>query len=84
LKNIAPGSYRLTISRPGFANQAYGQRKPDAPGANLTLQPRQEIKDLLFRMIRAGIISGKVFDEDGEPISGVYVQALKQTYSEGK
>jgi protocatechuate 3,4-dioxygenase beta subunit len=84
LRKIEPGPYRLSVSRPGYVNQAYGQRKPDSPGAVLTLQPRQEMKDLLFRMIPAGVISGKVYDEDGEALPNVYIQALKQKYSDGK
>ena len=84
LRNIDPGPYRLSVSRPRYVNQAYGQRKPDSPGAILTLQPRQQMKDLLFRMIPGGVISGKVYDEDGEAIPGVWIQALRQTYSEGK
>ena len=84
MKGIEPGSYRLSVSRLGFVTEQYGQRKPDAPGAILTLRPRQEMKDLLFRLIPSGVISGKILDEDGEPLPAVAVQALQQSYSEGK
>lgn len=47
------------------------------------LQPGQNVPDLLFRMGRAGVISGKVFDEDGEPMVGLEVEALRNIYREG-
>ena len=84
LKSIAPGPYRLYVSRIGFVSEGYGQRKPDAPGAILTLHAGQELKDLQFRLIPAGVISGKIYDDDGEPLPGVQVGAVRQVYSEGK
>jgi protocatechuate 3,4-dioxygenase beta subunit len=83
LKEIEPGSYRLSVSRTGFVTEQYGRRKPGGPGAILTLRPKQEMK-LEFRMIPSGVISGKILDEDGEPLAGASVYASKQSYSEGK
>ena len=40
LKGIEPGRYKLNVSRAGFVSQEYGQRKPDDPGAILTLRQR--------------------------------------------
>jgi hypothetical protein len=84
LKNIEPGSYRLNVTRVGFVAEEYGQRKPDTPGAVLTLHPGQDLKDLQFRLIPAGVISGKIYDDDGEPLPNVMVNAVRQVYSEGK
>jgi Carboxypeptidase regulatory-like domain len=84
MKGIEPGSYRLSVSRLGFVTGEFGQRKPDTPGAILTLHPGQDLKDLQFRLIPAGVISGKIYDGDGEPLPGVMVNAIRQMYSEGK
>jgi protocatechuate 3,4-dioxygenase beta subunit len=84
LRDIDPGPYRLSVSRVGFVTEEYGQRKPTAPGAVLTLQPGQQLKDLLFRLIPAGVIAGRIFDDDGEPLLSVAVEASRQVYSEGK
>jgi hypothetical protein len=83
-KGIEPGSYRLSVTRVGFVTDEYGRRKPDAPGAILTLHAGQELKDLQFRLIPAGVIAGKIYDDDGEPLPGVQVDSLRQVYSEGK
>ena len=84
LKDVEPGPYRLTVTRFGFVSDEYGRRKPDAPGAILTLHAGQDLKDLQFRLIPAGVISGKIYDDDGEPLPGVEVGAIRQVYSEGK
>ncbi len=84
LKGLQPGRYRLAVSRHGFVSQYYGQRKPNDPGAILTLHPGQDLKDLLFRLIPSGVIAGKIVDEDGEPLPFVVVSASRQTFSEGK
>jgi protocatechuate 3,4-dioxygenase beta subunit len=84
LKGIEPGRYKLNVSRAGFVSQEYGQRKPDDPGAILTLRPAQEMNDLLFRLIPSAVIAGRILDEDGEPLASVMVSASRQVYSEGK
>lgn len=84
LKGVEPGRYRLSVSRNGFVGQEYGQRKPNEPGATLTLRPGQAMKDLIFRLIPSAVIAGRILDEDGEPLPWVQVNALRQTYSEGK
>jgi protocatechuate 3,4-dioxygenase beta subunit len=83
-KRIDPGRYNLTAMRVGFVSLPYGQRKDGDPGAILTLMPGQEMKDLLFRLVPSGVLAGRIFDEDGDPLPGVNVSALREAYSEGK
>jgi protocatechuate 3,4-dioxygenase beta subunit len=84
LKGLDPGRYRLRASRLGYVTYEYGQRKPEDPGAVLTLRPGQEMKDLQFRLIPSAVIAGRILDEDGEPLPGVSVSALREVYAEGK
>jgi hypothetical protein len=84
LKRLDPGEYRLRVGRVGFVTSEYGQRKPGDPGAILTLRPGQEIDDLIFRLVPAGVIAGHILDEDGEPLPSVEVSALREVYTEGK
>src|SRR5258708_23825437 len=78
------GRYRLHVSRNGFVATQYGQKKPGDPGATLWLGPGDKKTDLLFRLKRAAVITGRVFDADGEPMPGVEVSALRQQYEKGK
>jgi hypothetical protein len=84
LKGINAGRYRLSVTRNGFVTQEYGQRRPDDPGAILSLRPGQSLKDLLFRLIPSAVIAGRVINEDGDPLPWVQVSALREVYSRGK
>jgi protocatechuate 3,4-dioxygenase beta subunit len=82
LKEIEPGSYRLYVTRVGFVAEEYGRRKPDTSGAILTLHAGQDLKDLQFRVVPAGVMFGKIYDDDGEPLPNVIVNAVRQVYLE--
>jgi hypothetical protein len=84
LKNVPPGQYKLRVTRNGYVDQGLNQRKPGDPGATFTLRPSQRISELLFKLARAAVITGKVFDEDGEPMVGVTVRAMRQDFSNGR
>src|SRR5215469_343801 len=83
-ENIEPGSYYLTVSRNGYVNAEYGQNKAGAPGAVLTLTAGQQMADLLFKLIRTAAVTGRVFDEDGEPLAGAQVSVFRTSRRDGK
>ena len=84
LKDVEPGRYQLWAQRNGYVQQAYGQRGSERSGTTLTLGPGQTLSDIIFRLAPAAVISGRVFDEDGEPVAGASVQAMRYRYMEGK
>lgn len=84
LKNVPAGQYRLMVRRNGYVSQELGQKKPGDPGATFTLGPSQQKTDLVFKLGRAAVISGRIYDEDGEPMAGVSVLAMRQVYREGR
>src|SRR5579863_8042095 len=55
-EDIEAGSYTLFVMRSGFVGAHYGQRKLEDPGAVLTLHRGQEITDLVFKLVRMGVI----------------------------
>lgn len=80
---LRPGSYRLWVEREGFARQSYGSAVPEATGSVLTVSSGQELRDLAFRITPLGALSGRVFDQDGDPLQGVGIQVLRVSYSSG-
>jgi len=80
---LTPGHYRLWVEREGFARQSYGSSVPEGTGALLTVAPGQELRDLAFRITPLGALSGRVFDQDGDPLEGVGIQVLRVSYASG-
>jgi protocatechuate 3,4-dioxygenase beta subunit len=83
-KDVKPGRYMLAASRTGYARQMFGQRAPNAPGGAITVAAGQRLTDVVIRLTPGAVITGRVLDEDGEPLSGVRVQALRFMYPNGR
>jgi hypothetical protein len=84
LRNVPAGHYTLTVQRNGFVDAHYGQKKPNDPGSTLTLRSGQKLVDLVFKLGRTGVIRGRISDEDGEPMQGIVVNAVREVYINGK
>jgi protocatechuate 3,4-dioxygenase beta subunit len=83
LRNIPAGRYKLVANRNGYVEAEYGQTKPSDSGAAFSLSPGENNHDLLFKLIPAAVIAGRVFDEDGEPLPNAQVMASRETYYQG-
>ena len=83
IDQVPPGSYNLTAQHQNFAIQSYGARRSGMPGSKISVSAGQRVSGLEFRLIPFGVISGKVVDEDGDPVSGVMVMVLKRAYFRG-
>ena len=76
--DLEAGKYRLSVTRNGFLPQNYGQKRVQAfrrqrGGAPLTLGDGQVLNGIDFKLIRGGVVEGRVTDQDYEPLSGVAV-----------
>jgi len=84
MTDIEPGKYRLSVSRNGFVNTSYGARGPNRPGTTLTLDPGQHLKEVNFKLTPHGVVSGRIVDEDGDPVARVSVQAQSYRRFDGR
>ncbi len=76
IENVVPGRYRLFLARTGYVEVTGRGLKSDL--SVFTVQAGQSVDDLLFRMLATAIISGRITDEDGDPMSGVRVVVQKK------
>jgi carboxypeptidase family protein len=81
IENIAPGRYRLFAERTGY--QEVDKHHHRADGRLLTISAGQEIKDLVIHLQAAAVITGRITDEDGDPMSEAQVAVLRQTFASG-
>jgi len=76
IEKVQPGRYHLMLEKTGF--HQVNIRGHQAQGLILTVQAGQEINDLFLRMLSAAVITGKVVDEDGEPLPYYQVSLLRK------
>jgi hypothetical protein len=65
-----PGSYFARAERNGYVNVP-------GPVPAIIVTPGGTAKDITLKLSKHGVITGRVFDEDGEPMARVNVQCLK-------
>ncbi len=73
IEDVKPGTYRVAYDHSGFVD---AEKRHHGNRMLLSLEAGQEIKDLIFHMAPAAVITGKVTDIDGDPAPRVSVAAL--------
>jgi protocatechuate 3,4-dioxygenase beta subunit len=84
IKDLPAGRYNIAVARSGYLQLRYGQRRPLEQGKPLQLLDKQLMDNVDFSLPRMSLITGRVYDEANEPISGVSVMALRSMFFEGK
>jgi protocatechuate 3,4-dioxygenase beta subunit len=82
-ENIEPGDYRLSGDRSGYRNTEYGA-KDHRRGSTITLGPAQQVTNLSLALMPQAVVSGKVIDQDGDPVEGAMVQLVGEMWERGK
>ena len=76
IENVVPGRYRVFFERTGFVEVNSRGLKVDVNV--FTIRAGQALQGLLFRMLPTAVITGRITDEDGDPMSEVRVVAQKK------
>ena len=79
---IEPGRYRLFVEHTGYLE--VDDKRRQSSGIVLSFDAGQEIKDQVLRMQSAAIITGRVVDEDGDPMPEVMIAVLRRKHSGGR
>ncbi len=77
IEKMAAGHYRIYLEKIGYVEINGRGRKSE--GRLLSIRDGEEIKDLSLQMLPTAIISGRIVDEDGDPMpeAMVFVQRKK-------
>jgi len=71
---LPAGRYTLTAARPGFVTTYYGSTSVwRPPGVPIVLGPAESVGDLVVRIVRGAVVTGRVTDEYGRPVLGAAV-----------
>jgi protocatechuate 3,4-dioxygenase beta subunit len=78
-ENVEPGPYFAMAAGDGFQPEmGRGSVK------TFTVAEEQHVKDVAVKLQPLGLVSGRVLDEDGDPIAGANLQAMRSIYNQGR
>jgi protocatechuate 3,4-dioxygenase beta subunit len=80
--DILPGRYKLFVERTGYLE--VDQKRRRSSGVALSFEAGQELKAQTLHMLPAAIITGRIMDEDGDPMSNADVTVLRRKYASGR
>jgi protocatechuate 3,4-dioxygenase beta subunit len=82
--DLPAGQYRVTVNMvTGYLPVAFHGDPETGGGEDITITDGESFDKADFRLLRGGVIAGRIVDEAGEPIEGVQVQALSVQYAAG-
>jgi hypothetical protein len=81
---LPAGSYTISATKSGYVDGAFGQRRATGSGAQLELTDGQQAVNIDIRLSRGGVVTGRVLDEEGEPLARAVVSVLRQQYVRGQ
>ena len=63
LKQLPAGKYTVSASRSNYVAHTLGQKRPGGVGTRIDVADGQTIAAVDFKLMRAGVITGRVVDE---------------------
>jgi hypothetical protein len=72
---LPSGRFTVTASKPGYPPMSLGARRPFRPGSGVLVADGQSLTGLVLTLARGGVLTGTVFDDQGQPMPGVPIQA---------
>ena len=81
-KNLSPGKYALVAERKGFPRQAFNQHEYFSSA--IAVGPDKISENLVFRLLPEGSISGKISDQEGDPVQNCQVMLFEKRVENGE
>jgi hypothetical protein len=82
--NLSEGFYNLRGEKTAYLNTIYGARSSGAGGSPIRLSKGDKRQDLQLKLIPQAAISGRVLDEDGDPLDRVELTLLRRISQDGQ
>jgi protocatechuate 3,4-dioxygenase beta subunit len=74
---LPPGSYQVYVTKPAYLPMFYGATRPArGPGTNVVVDGRKPVTGLKITLTRGAVVTGTVFDVEGQPAPNVRVQMM--------
>jgi hypothetical protein len=83
ITGIPAGTYAIAATKTNYVRSAFGAERVEGPGKRMTLTDGQVLDKIDLRLVRAGVITGRVVDEFGDPMTDVQVTPMRYQFVGG-
>ena len=84
IERIDPGTYTMQAEKQGFVRQSYNTRQTLGPNTPIVITAGMEMKEVNFKLTPHSIVTGRILDDEGEPLAGIMIQVLRSVRMQGK
>ena len=81
---VRAGRYTINASKGSYVGLSYGQQRPTDLGKPLQILDNQTVERLDFSLPHGSIVTGRIVDEFGEPMSDVQIAAQRYQFAQGQ
>ena len=81
--DLAAGRYMITASKGSYVPLLYEQKRPDDQIKPLQVRDGQTIDRADFRLPRGAVLTGRIVDEYGDPLSNIQVAMIRPMFFNG-
>jgi hypothetical protein len=82
--SLPAGKYSVSATKTGYVTMAAGQRRAQRAGIPIELGDGQAITNIDLRLPRGGVITGRIRDEEDEPLARATVRVMRFQYLRGQ
>ena len=83
-KDLPAGRWNLTASKAGYMTLRFGQKRSFEAGTPIEIADAQVMERADFSLPKGAAITGKIFDEFGDPVANARVQVLRYQTVQGQ
>ena len=83
IKGLAAGTYMIAATKPNYVRTAWGEQRAEGPGKRIPLTDGQVLEKIDLRLVKAGVITGRVVDEFGDPVTNAQVVPMRYQFIQG-
>jgi uncharacterized protein (DUF2141 family) len=80
-QDLPPGTYTISAAKTGYSTPRGTALQPKP---NISLEPGEVKKGVEVKLVEMGVVSGQVTDQDGDPVFGAQVQAMRRQYNSSR
>lgn len=83
-KNLPAGQFTIQASKSNYMRTTFGAKRPGGSGLSIVLADNEKLADVSIKLPQYAVISGTIYDQNGEPAQGISVEVMAYSMRTGQ